>query len=227
MESRRPGGRRPGNPPTREAILRAAIAAFTEKGYTATTIRGVARAAGVDPALVVHFFGGKERLFQAAMRAGGMPARRLVDAVPGDPATLGERVLRRYLELWEHPEDGARLRAVVGAAFTSPSAADLVRSFLAEEILRPMIEAASLDHGETRAALVTSHLVGIAYLRYVLRVEPVAALTVDELVAWAGPALQRYITGPPPALPHGGAAPGDPGALREPPPPRAPGGPPA
>jgi AcrR family transcriptional regulator len=196
MESRRAGGRRPGNTQTRDAILEAAMAAFIEKGYTATTIRGVARSAEVDPALVMHFFGNKEGLFEAAIREGGMPVQRLTEVVHGDPGELAERVLRRYLAMWEDPLDGARLRAVLNAASTSPAAAELLKTYAVREILQPMIKAVSAEQSETRAILAGSHLVGIAFLRYVLKAEPMAALTTEELVAWVAPTLQRYLTGP-------------------------------
>jgi AcrR family transcriptional regulator len=193
MESR--SGRRPGSPQTREAILDAAVEAFTEGGYAGTTIRAVARAAGVDPALVMHFFGNKDGLFDAAIRARGLPLRELGEVMEGDPAGLGERLVRRYLSLWESPEHGPKLRAVMSSASSSPAAAGMLKEFITSEVLQPLAKQLGVDNAETRGMLAGSHLIGIAFTRYVLNVEPIASLGGEELVACVAPAVQRYLTG--------------------------------
>ncbi|MFC6079767.1 TetR/AcrR family transcriptional regulator [Sphaerisporangium aureirubrum] len=191
----RAGGRRPGTSQTRDAILDAAMESFTSQGYTATTIRGVARAAEVDPALVMHFFGTKDGLFDAAVRSRGLPLRRLSEVVPGDPDGLGERLVRRYLTLWEEPETGARLQAILHAAAASEAAATLLRGFLTEEVLRPIAKTLEIDHAETRAILAGSSLIGLAMVRYVLKVDALALLPPETVIAAAAPAVQRYLTG--------------------------------
>src|SRR4051812_31356654 len=118
-------GRRAGSPQTREAILEAAIAAFAEHGYTGTTIRAVAKAAEVDPALVMHFFGSKDGLFAESIGSGALPLREMLDAVDGDLAGVGERLVSRYLELWEDPRTGAILLAILASAASSPAARDM------------------------------------------------------------------------------------------------------
>jgi AcrR family transcriptional regulator len=180
---------------TREAILVAAQACFAESGYTATSIRSVAARADVDPALIPYFFGNKDKLFDAALRA-DPPTRELAALVQdGDLADLGERLLRRYLELWESPDTGARLLAVVRGASASPSASAMVASFMADEVMLPLAQAIGADRAELRANLTGAHLLGVATARYVLTVEPLASLRRDALVAMLAPFVQRLLTG--------------------------------
>lgn len=193
MEGR--SGRRAGTPQTREAILEAAMRAFGENGYGATTIRAVARAAGVDPALVMHFFGSKDGLFEAAIRAGGVPLGLLGELADGDPGTLGERLVSRYLSLWEDPRHGPGLRAVLGSAASSPAATKMIKEFVTQEVLQPLTKRLGVDHAETRGLLAGSQLIGLALTRYVLRIEPIAVLGHEELVRCVGPSIQRYLTG--------------------------------
>ncbi|GLX96043.1 TetR family transcriptional regulator [Herbidospora sp. NBRC 101105] len=193
MESSKTG-RRPGTPQTREAILEAAIASFVESGYAATTIRGVARAADVDPALVMHFFGSKDSLFDAALR-GAMPVQELAVALAGDVSSLGERLTRRYLEVWESPETGPRIRAIVGSIASTPAAAQIMRDFMSGELATPLAKSLPGDQPERRAILAAAQLMGMAFARYLLAVEPMASMTTDELVISVGPSVQRYLTG--------------------------------
>ncbi|WP_062431160.1 TetR/AcrR family transcriptional regulator [Herbidospora daliensis] len=187
-------GRRPGTPQTREAILEAAVASFVESGYAATTIRGVARAADVDPALVMHFFGSKDGLFDASLRA-AMPVQELAVALAGDPSTLGARLTRRYLEVWESPETGPRIRAIVGSIASTPAAAQIMRDFMSGELAVPLAKSLPGDQPERRAILAAAQLMGMAFARYLLAVEPMASMTTDELVISVGPSVQRYLTG--------------------------------
>ncbi|MCC5578162.1 TetR family transcriptional regulator [Microtetraspora sp. AC03309] len=187
-------GRRPGSPQTREAILDAGLRAFTESGYAGTTIRAVARAAGVDPALVMHFFGSKDGLFEAAIRS-GIPLRSLSDAADGDVEGLGRRVVARYIALWEDPETGARLHAVMSSVAASPAAADLFKEFVRSEVVRPFVQRLDVSSPETRAILAGSHLMGVAFARYVARIDPLVSLSPEELISCVAPAVQRYLTG--------------------------------
>lgn len=188
-------GRRPGSPQTREAILEAAMQAFAMNGYAGTTIRVVASEAGVDPALVMHFFGSKDGLFDAAIRAGAVPLYRLMEALEGDTEGLGERLVAHYLSLWEDPHHGPRLRAVMNAATTSPAAAAMLKEFVTRDVLHPIATRLGIDHAEVRGTLAGSQLIGIAFARYVLEAEPLAALGRDQLIRCVGSSIQRYLTG--------------------------------
>ncbi|MFV2197833.1 TetR/AcrR family transcriptional regulator [Nocardiopsis sp. LOL_012] len=194
--NQRPGGRRPGRSGTREAILAAAREQFAAKGYTGTTFRGIAAQAGVDPALVRHFYGTKDQLFAATMH---IPSQVFGDVervlLTGGPHGLGERLARTYLGLWEDPATAAPLAALVRTALTTDQGADLLRNFLQGRLLEKVTPALDQDRPRLRAELAVSHLIGTALARYVLRVEPIASLETDELVAVLAPTLQRYLTG--------------------------------
>jgi AcrR family transcriptional regulator len=177
-------------------VLEAARAAFAERGFDGATIRGIATAAGVDPALVHHYFGTKDQLFLAAVDAPADPAELLPEVLAGGPDTLGVNILRTFLRVWDGPARPAAL-ALVRSAVGSEWTARLLREFLTSRILRRVV--ATLDvpaaEQEARGALVASQLVGLVMTRYVLRLEPLASASADSLVAAYAPTLQRYLTG--------------------------------
>jgi len=201
-------GRRGGDSGTREAILAAARARFGDYGYDGATIRGIAADAGVDAALVHHFFGTKERLFVAAMRLPMVPGD-LVDsalaAAASDPGrSLGEQMLRTVLGAWDVAEMRATFLGLLRSAVTSEQAAAMLREFATEAILGRIAGAAGGPAGraaepaadaQLRAALVASQVLGLALTRYVLALEPLAAASTDDLARAIGPTLDRYLTG--------------------------------
>jgi AcrR family transcriptional regulator len=195
VPSRRPG-RRPGNPGTREAVLAAARAAFAERGYDGATIRGIATAAGVDPALVHHYFGSKDKLFLAAVQAPVDPDTLMPDVLAADREVLGQAIVRMALRVWDGPAQPAGLallRSAVGSEWT----AKLLREFLVAKVLRRVVATLGFDPDEraARAALVGSQLIGMVMARYVLRLEPLASASPDSVAAAIGPTIQRYLTG--------------------------------
>ncbi|WP_436529690.1 TetR family transcriptional regulator [Actinoplanes sp. HUAS TT8] len=190
-------GRRPGNPETREAILAASREAFADKGYDGASIRAIAAGAGVDPALVHHYFGTKDKLFLAAMQAPMDPAE-IIDALgEGDRDEVGARFVRLFLRIWDGPGGAAGvalLRSAVGTEWTTK----LFREFVVTQILRRAVPRLGLDEdeqGPLRVTLAASHMVGIAMARYVIKVEPLASVPSEVIVAAVGPAVQRYLTG--------------------------------
>jgi AcrR family transcriptional regulator len=192
-------GRRPGGPDTRGEILDAARTSFAKRGFDRTTIRGVAADAGVDPALVHHYFGNKEDLFLVALEIPVDP-RTLVPQV-FDPGLdgVGERLLRTFLDLWDRPENNQALVALIRTAFVADEAAELLRNGIARVVLRAVIpRLRPSGDAEVRAVLVASQLAGVIMGRYVLRVEPLASMPAESLVAWMAPNIQRYVDGPPP-----------------------------
>jgi AcrR family transcriptional regulator len=195
MVETRSAGRRPGATQTRDAILAAAGASFAERGYVDTTIRQVARDAGVDPALVIHFFTSKDRLFAAALRRNA-PTDGIVElARHGDVGDLGRRLVQRYLELWEDPATSGWMLSVARAASASASASAMVASFMSEAVMVPLARSIGVDDAELRANLTGAHLFGVATARYVLRVEPLASRDRDALAALLAPVVQHYLTG--------------------------------
>ncbi|MCF6744147.1 TetR/AcrR family transcriptional regulator [Blastococcus sp. KM273128] len=194
--SRRPPGRRPGRPDTREAVLAAARAAFAERGFDGASIRAIATAAGVDPALVHHYFGSKDQLFLAAIEAPANPAEFLPEVLAGGRDELGANVVRMLLRVWDGPARPAGL-ALVRSAVSNEWTAKLLREFLVSQVLRRVVATldATPEERTARGALVASQLIGVVMARYVLRVEPLATATPEELVAAVGPTVQRYLTG--------------------------------
>ncbi|WBB67316.1 TetR family transcriptional regulator [Micromonospora sp. WMMD812] len=189
-------GRRPGNPDTREAILGAARAAFAERGFDAASIRAIAAAAGVDPALVHHYFGSKDQLFLAAMRAPVDPRELLPTVLAGDRDGLGERLVRMFLGVWDSPAGSAGV-ALLRSAVSNEWTARLLREFLTTQVLRRVLDHLDVDPAELplRGSLVASQLIGLAMMRHVIRLEPVASAAPETLVATVGPTVQRYLTG--------------------------------
>lgn len=181
---------------SREAILAAARTKFAQLGYEGASIRAIAQAAGVDGALVHHFFGTKEGLFAAAVQD-AIRAEAVVDAVvSGGPEGVGERLARAYLGLWEDTEGRERLSGIMRSAMSHPAAAQLLREFITDRVLVPIGRALGGPHPEVRAVLAGSQLVGIAFTRYLVQMQPIAALSADEVVACVAPTLQRYLTEP-------------------------------
>jgi AcrR family transcriptional regulator len=195
MRARRTG-RRPGNPDTRQAILDAARTAFAERGFDAASIRGIATAAGVDPALVHHYFGTKEELFRATVDIPIDPAQLVPVVLAGGPEGAGERLVRTFLGVWDSPV-GAAAVALLRSAVSSEWTARLLREFLVTQVLRRVLDQLDLDPAEVplRGALVATQVAGLAMMRYVIRLEPVASADPEALVATIGPTVQRYLTG--------------------------------
>lgn len=193
-------GRRAGDSGTREAILAAARDQFAEGGYRGATIRSIAAAAGVDPALVHHYYGSKEGLFAAAMELPMVPSLVITAALaarqPAEP--LGAHVVRTAVTLWDSAEMRGPFQGLLRTAVTSERAATMLREFLTEAILGPLSSVATGTDPETtpfRASLVASQMLGLAMTRYILEFGPLAAAGPDELAAAIGPVIDRYLTG--------------------------------
>jgi AcrR family transcriptional regulator len=188
-------GRRPGASRTRDAIREAARGEFGQHGYDRATIRGVARGAGVDPALVHYFFGTKAELFAAAMELPVNPAELAQTLLAGEPERIGERLIATFLSVWDHGDNRDVFIGLLRSAVTDEQAATLLREFAVRELFGRVAAALGTPDAELRANLVFSQIFGLAVARYILRIEPLAS-TPGELVAAAvGPTVQRYITG--------------------------------
>ncbi|MGH3682194.1 MAG: TetR family transcriptional regulator [Natronosporangium sp.] len=192
-------GRRPGKQDTREAILAAAREAFAEHGYDGASIRAIATGAGVDPALVHHYFGTKEQLFLATVGPPVDPSELIPKLVSGGVDGLGRRLVETFLAVWEHPVSGPAFEALLRRAFANRLSARLVREFFAVQVIRRAMQAlgGAIDPAEVplRATLAASQLFGLAVVRYVLRFEPLAGAPRETVVAAVAPTLQRYFTG--------------------------------
>lgn len=189
-------GRRPqGGPDAREAVLGAARELFAERGFERTTMRAVGTRAGVDPALIYHYFRDKDALLAAVVEPPvDLPA--VLAGIADDPSQAGEEIIRRVIGLWEnHPDIRERMLAVLRTALSHDHAARLLRDMLSSWLLRALGDVLADDQRELRAALVGSHLGGLLLGRYLLKVPGTAAATPEELAQAVGPAIQRYLTG--------------------------------
>lgn len=191
----RPRGRRPGGTDTRTQLLDAARVEFAERGYDGATVRVIADRAGVDPAMVNHWFGGKEALFIAALEVPIDPADLAALVVPGPAEQLGERIVRNFLTIWD-ASGGRPLAAAVRSVAAHESAAKVMRQFVGRMIVGKIVGAVAPDRPELRGALVGSQMVGLGMMRYVLRLEPLASADHATVVAAVAPNLQRYLMGP-------------------------------
>ncbi|MFJ9359653.1 TetR/AcrR family transcriptional regulator [Streptomyces mirabilis] len=184
-------------PATRDRILDAAREEFSERGYEKTSVRGIAKAAGVDSALVHHYFGTKEQVFEAAIEGAFAPALAAPTAVEDGPLdTVGERLTRFLLGIWENPTTRTPLLAIVRSAVNNESAAAVFRRLVAAQLLRRIAGRLDLPDAELRAELAAAQLVGVAMLRYVIKVEPLASADVERIVERVAPVVQGYLTAP-------------------------------
>lgn len=181
-------------PDTRSRILAAARTEFSERGYDKTSVRGIAKAAGVDAALVHHYFGTKDEVFAAAIEVSFEPALVIPDILGSSPEGLGERLARYFIGVWENPVSRAPLLAVMRSAMTHEAAAKVLRVFLLRRLLDRIADQLDVPDATFRAELAASHMVGIAVLRYVIQAEPLASADPEKIIAMVAPTLQRYMT---------------------------------
>jgi AcrR family transcriptional regulator len=192
----KPRGRRPGSSGAREAIAEAARHQFAALGYDRTTIRSVAAEAGVDPALVIHYFASKQRLFLAAIEL-PFDVSELVERLESGPRTeVGERVARFAFEVLGDSDARARWTGMIRAAASDPGAAEILREVLTERIFEPLAEALGSADAQLRANLASSQMVGLVMARYVIAIEPLASADPNTLAAAIAPTIQRYLVEP-------------------------------
>ncbi|GAB3053883.1 TetR family transcriptional regulator [Intrasporangium mesophilum] len=190
-------GRRPGGVDTRAVILDAARAEFAAKGYDGTSLRGIARAAEVDPALVHHYFDGKPALFAEMLGAPINPAVLFEQIFSGDRETLGWRVIETFLRVWDPPESRDGLVALFRSSMTSDDAARLLREFLGREVFSRIAAATGAPDAQLRGTLAASQVFGLVVLRYVLQVPALVEASNEEIVARLGPVLQQHLVDTP------------------------------
>ncbi|EFG75354.1 transcriptional regulator, TetR family [Mycobacterium parascrofulaceum ATCC BAA-614] len=171
---------------TKAAILAAARERFGAVGFQGATIRAIAADAGIDPAMVMRYYGSKDRLFAAAAEFD----LRFPDLAAIDPAQVGPSMVRHFLERWEGDE---ALVILLRSSATNGEAAQRMQEIFGSQI-QPLVAAfvAPQDSG-VRAGLIATQILGMALCRFVLRLPPVVEMTRDEIVDWLGPTIQRYL----------------------------------
>ncbi|GAA1375117.1 TetR/AcrR family transcriptional regulator [Streptomyces beijiangensis] len=186
-------------PAARERILAAARTEFSERGYDKTSMRSIAKQAGVDASLVHHYFGTKDEVFAAAIEMTMEPVQ-LVPAILGTSTDgIGERLARYFIGVWENPATRTPLLAVIRSALTNETAATVLRTVVLRMVLERVAADLDVPNPKFRAELAASHMIGIAILRYVIKVEPLASTDPEEIITTVAPTLQRYLTDPSPS----------------------------
>lgn len=188
-------GRRPGQSTTKDAILAAARERFAEVGFDKASIRSIATAAGVDSALVHHYFGTKQALFVEVVQLPVDPAI-IVDAIAAAPLDgMGEQIVRSVVTVWDSPAGAGVIAAFRGVLAGGDTG--LLRSFLLDVALKGVRDRVDspAGTGRERIALVASQMIGLFAARKILEIDPIATMPVERLAELIGPNLQRYLTG--------------------------------
>ncbi len=193
--STRPRGPRPGGSDTKATILAAARTEFASSGYDGATIRGIAVAAVVDPALVHHYFGTKSRLFAAALEFPFDPDVLFAAVLGGGIDGAGERLLRAVFAAWDDAGSRAPMLAIIRTATTSDAGAAMLRELLHRNILQRISAELSPDRAELRAALVASQMAGLLMARYVISLPALATAAAEDIIAAVAPNVQHYLNG--------------------------------
>jgi AcrR family transcriptional regulator len=183
-------GRRRGPSTTRATILAVAARRFADSGYDGTSLRGVAAEAGVDPAVVLHFFGSKDGLFEAAVGWPFDPAGMLAELADASSEPIAVNLARTFFGFWDDPTTGPRLLALLRSAMTHEASAVLLREFLTRRLFGHLSGLLHTPDADLRVNLAAGQLIGVALLRYALQVEPIASANVEELVDRCAPALE-------------------------------------
>ncbi|MER5446674.1 TetR family transcriptional regulator [Streptomyces sp. NPDC002766] len=197
VTSRRRGRRtRTESAGTRDRILTVAREEFSERGYDKTSVRGIAKAAGVDSALVHHYFGTKEQIFAAAIEVAFAPALNAPEAVADGPLDgVGERLTRFVFGVWENPATRTPLLAILRSAVNNETAATVFRRLIASQLMRRVAAQLDAPDAELRAELAAAQLVGCAMMRYVIKLEPLASADIEQVIARVAPVVQGHLTG--------------------------------
>ena len=186
-------GRRPGAPATREHIVAVARRAFGARGYDATSLRSIATEAGVDPGLLVHYFGSKEGVFRAAVEMALQPSQLFQGLEGLSSQECAGQLVRRYLMVLGRDEPRDVVMGLIRSAVSNEHAADMLRDVLFQELLTSLESIIDAPNARLRASLVVAQLVGIATLKYVVRAGAVVQATDEEIVALVSPAIERYL----------------------------------
>ncbi|GAA3300684.1 MULTISPECIES: TetR family transcriptional regulator [Glutamicibacter] len=203
-----PGARKRGRPKgsttgtTKAAILRAASKEFSHAGYEAASLRSVARRAGVDPALVHHYFKDKDDLFVQTMHIPVNPGEIIAQAATAPLEQMGEALVRALLTTWRKPAFRTAATAMIRGLISSSSATKILRPFLQKEIFSRLGSRLPEDSAEPRVALVASQIIGLIVARYIIDLEPLASMDDEQVIELVAPTIQRYLTGELPALDH-------------------------
>ena len=188
-------GPKPAGTDTREAIIQAARKQFSEKGYQGTTLRGVGAAAGVDPRLVLHYFGNKQQLFMQSLELPLAPTEVVERLMAPGPGTIGERAAELIVSALEDKTSRRVMISLIRAAASEPEAAELIRELLTTSFLLPLAEQIGGADPRLRASLAASQIVGLGMARHVVGLRPLVGASGEQLVRAVAPVFDHYLTG--------------------------------
>ena len=188
-------GRRPVGSGAREAILEAARRQFGELGYRGTTMRGIAAAAGVDPRLVLHYFGSKKQLFMHTVELPVDPEAVMDRIFENGLAEVGTRAADVFMSILDDPAARRTFTSIIRAAVSEPEAADIIREVLTQRLLTPFAQRVGGDRPQLRASLMSAQLVGLVMARHIVRIDPLANASHDQLVRALAPVFDHLLTG--------------------------------
>jgi AcrR family transcriptional regulator len=189
----RRSGRRPGEGNTKDDILRAARRTFAMYGYRGTTMRMIAREAKVDAALIHHFFTSKAGVYAASV-SGSFDLEILIDEVlAASREEAAEVLVRQFLAVWGSEERREAILAVLRSAVSYDDAAEMLTTYVIGQSIGRIVAAFTTSDAELRATLISSQLIGMALLRYVLKAEPLASASPEVIVGWLVPTIDRYL----------------------------------
>lgn len=188
-------GRRAAGEDTKAALVAAAREVFVEKGYDGATVRAIAAKAGVDAAMVNHWFGGKEGLFaQSVLQLPFDPAEILKRLLDGPVEEAGERIIRTFVTVWDATGGGV-FAALIRSVTSQPEVAGALKQFLVNAIFKKLLAEIGAEQHELRATLCATQMVGLGIVRYVVRFEPLASTDIETVIKAIAPNMQRYLTG--------------------------------
>jgi AcrR family transcriptional regulator len=197
IQAHRPRGRRPGRTDTRAAIQAAALTLFSEMGYEKVSLRAIARAADVDPALIHHYFENKADLFARSVLDLPLDADAIVRQILDGPVEgVGERTIAAFLDAWDRPGAGNRFTAMLRAAVTDPNARRPLSEFLVREVLGKVAESLGHANARFRAQLGVSLVLGLALSRDILELPALVKARNPVLVKALGRAMQAHLVEP-------------------------------
>jgi AcrR family transcriptional regulator len=175
---------------TRQAIEAAARDLFAQVGFERTTVRDIGARAGIDPSMVIRYFGSKDALFAHV----ALPDLQLPDLSDADPTMIGETLVMHFLDQWEGEAAGGGMPILLRSAASNEEAADRLRAIFVAQVFPVIARAGPAETAAFRAGLVASQLLGLALTRYVLRLPPVVAMPREAIVRFVGETVQRYAT---------------------------------
>ena len=188
-------GRRPGTSSTQAQILEAAGKLFLERGYQDATMRAIAKEAGVDASLIVHFFGNKIGLFAEAVEWPHDPQVEIPKLLEQGRGRVGHNLVSLLVRTWDKEGGRNPILTMIRASMGEPQAAEMLRDFLREQLYAPLFEALGSDQPDLRSNLLATQMIGLGMIRYVMKFEPLASAKPADVIAWVGPTAQRYLTG--------------------------------